>query len=148
MSDRAESVVRDYYDALCEGDPLAPYFLEGDSTVKFGLSEGLFGYADVAAALKDQTESTANWSVESGHLVVDEREAFATFADEVTMAWTDAETGENRRFETRWSGTLVRREPDGRSDDSGGNDGSDTDGDDTVPAWRFAAMHVSTADEL
>ncbi|MDQ2049489.1 DUF3225 domain-containing protein [Natronolimnohabitans sp. A-GB9] len=131
MSDRAESVVHDYYDALREGDPLAPYFLEDESTVKFGISEALFGFEEVSNALQTQTETTAEWAVESGHLVVTERDGVATFADSVTMAWTDTESGDRNRFETRWSGTLVRRTDDERA-----------------PAWQFAVMHVSTADEL
>ena len=149
MSDHAEAVVRDYYDALRNGDPLAPYFLEEESTVKFGISEALFGFESVREALRAQTETTAKWTVESGHLVVDERDAFATFADEVTMAWTDTETGANRRFETRWSGTLVR---DATTDGDDGNGDAEVqandDDDDSAPAWRFATMHVSTADEL
>ena len=145
MSDSAAAVVRDYYEALRSGDPLAPYFLESESAVKFGISEGLFGFESVREALREQTETTANWSVESGRLVVDERGAFATFADEVTMAWTDTETGANRRFETRWSGTLVH-DGDGDRDGTGGD--GDRDANDDAPAWRFATMHVSTADEL
>jgi len=132
MSDRAESVVHDYYDALRNGDPLEPYFLDRESTVKFGISEALFGYEMVSEALQEQTETTAEWSVESGNLVVSEHDGAATFADEVTMVWTDTESGERRRFETRWSGTLLRQD-DARPDD---------------PAWLFAGMHVSTADEL
>ncbi|WP_339102646.1 nuclear transport factor 2 family protein [Haloterrigena salinisoli] len=137
-ADGAAAVVRDYYDALRSGEPLAPYFLEDESTVKFGISESLFGFESVREALREQTATTANWTVESEGLVVSERDAFATFADEVTMTWTDTETGANERFETRWSGTLVRNE-------SGDKEGNGTgDG----PAWRFATMHVSTADEL
>ncbi|NUC70903.1 DUF3225 domain-containing protein [Haloterrigena sp. SYSU A558-1] len=137
-ADGAEAVVRDYYDALRSGDPLEPYFLEDESTVKFGISEALFGSESVREALEEQTATTTDWTVESDHLVVAERDAFATFADEVTMAWTDAETGANRQFETRWSGTLVR---DGRSE-------RDAAGDGAAPQWRFATMHVSTADDL
>ncbi|WP_126661871.1 nuclear transport factor 2 family protein [Haloterrigena salifodinae] len=139
-ADRAEAVVRDYYDALRSGDPLEPYFLEDESTVKFGISEALFGFESVREALEEQTATTADWTVESGHLVVSERDAFATFADEVTMAWTDTENGANRRFETRWSGTLVR---DGSSEQD-----TDAAGAEAEPSWRFATMHVSTADEL
>ncbi|SER79788.1 nuclear transport factor 2 family protein [Natrinema salaciae] len=127
----ADSVVRDYYDALRDGDPLTPYFLEAESTVKFGLSESLFGADDVAAALEEQTETTADWAVESRRLVVDERDAFATFADDVAMAWTNVDGGERYRFDSRWSGTLVERESnEGASD------------------WRFAVMHVSAPHEL
>lgn len=139
MSDTAEAVVEDYYDALRRGEALERYFLEDASTVKFGISEALFGYDAVADALRTQTETTEDWTVESGRLTVAEGGEYATFADEVTMAWTDTEDGTERRFETRWSGTLVRREaPDG---DSSVNR---TDG----PAWLFRTMHVSTADSL
>ena len=137
-ADGAAAVVRDYYDALRNGEPLTPYFLEDESTVKFGISEALFGSESVREALEEQTATTANWTVESGHLVVSERDAFATFADEMTMAWTDTETGAIERFETRWSGTLVR-DGSGDREESGTEDG---------PPWRFATMHVSTADDL
>lgn len=139
MSDTAESVVEDYYDALRRGDPLERYFFEDASTVKFGISEALFGYDAVADALRSQTETTEEWSIESDRLTVAEDGEFATFADEVTMAWTDAEDGTERRFETRWSGALVRREtPDGDSSVDPTDD----------PAWLFRTMHVSTADSL
>ena len=146
MSERPEAVVRDYYDALRTGEALAPYFLADESTVKFGISESLFGFDAVSGALREQTETTAEWTVESHRLTVGDRGGVATFADEVTMAWTNSETGDRHRFETRWSGTLVRRE---ESTDAGGADG---DGDatetETEPDWLFAAMHVSTADEI
>ena len=129
----AEEIVRDYYDALREGDSLAPYFLNDDSTVKFGISESLFGGDDIAVALTEQTESTADWTVQSHSLVVDERDGFATFADEVTMAWTDTASGDRHRFDSRWSGSLVTQKSDG------GSSGSD---------WQFAVMHVSAPHEL
>ncbi|WP_440770309.1 nuclear transport factor 2 family protein [Natronorubrum sp. DTA28] len=134
MSEGPESVVRDYYDALRNGDPLEPYFLADESTVKFGISEALFGYDEVSEALQEQTETTAEWTVESRSLTVTDRDGGATFADEVTMAWTDAENGERRRFETRWSGTLVR--PEEESTRAGEHE------------WQFATMHVSAAGEL
>ncbi|SEW09480.1 nuclear transport factor 2 family protein [Natrinema salifodinae] len=132
----AEAVVRDYYDALRDGDPLPPYFLDNESTVKFGISDSLFGGNKVTAALEEQTETTADWTVESQQLVVDERaeNGFATFADEVTMAWTDVESGDRHRFDSRWSGTLVARSTATTTDDG--------------PAWRFASMHVSASREL
>jgi len=130
MSDNAEAVVRDYYDALRNGDPLAPYFRADDSTVKFGISESLFGGEAVAAALEEQTATTADWTIESRRLVVDRRETVATYADEVTMAWTDTEGGDRHRFDSRWSGTLVPA------------------GDSSVPDWRFALVHVSAPHEL
>ncbi|SEH15939.1 SnoaL-like domain-containing protein [Natronorubrum sediminis] len=133
MSDEPTAVVRDYYEALRTGDPLEAYFEEDKSTVKFGISEALFGYEEVSEALRSQTETTAEWSVESDHLVVTTHTDAATFADEVTMAWTDTESGERRRFETRWSGSLVHH-PSAES--SGG------------PEWLFNTMHVSTADTV
>ncbi|RZH66767.1 nuclear transport factor 2 family protein [Natrinema altunense] len=129
----AEAVVRDYYDALRDGDPLPPYFSDADSTVKFGISESLFGGDDVAAALEAQTETTEKWVVESQGLAVTDRGGFATFADEVTMAWTETATGDRHRFDSRWSGTLVER------------DGAD---DPRANAWQFVAMHVSAPREL
>jgi hypothetical protein len=43
----ARSTVREYYDALRTGDPLAPYFAkehdDDDAFVKFGISERLTG---------------------------------------------------------------------------------------------------------
>ncbi|SFC45592.1 SnoaL-like domain-containing protein [Halobiforma haloterrestris] len=141
MVEAAETVVRDYYEALREGDPLAPYFLEDDSTVKFGIEESLFGYDEVADALRNQTETTTDWTVTSGRLVVEERDSAAWFADEVRMAWTDAESGEEREFESRWSGTLVPSPA--RTDAS-----ADGPADDPAPHWRFATMHVSTPRRL
>ncbi|WP_226480199.1 nuclear transport factor 2 family protein [Natrinema amylolyticum] len=129
----AEAAVRDYYDALRDGDPLTPFFSDAESTVKFGISESLFGGSEVAAALEEQTETTDEWVVESGNLVVTDRDGVATFADEVTMAWTDVTTGERYRFDSRWSGTLVER----TSDD--GSSASD---------WQFVAMHVSAPHDL
>ncbi|WP_226007529.1 nuclear transport factor 2 family protein [Natrinema salinisoli] len=127
-----EAVVRDYYDALRDNEPLAPYFLADESTVKFGISESLFGGDDVAAALAEQRETTAEWHVQSRNLVVTERNGFATVADEVTMAWTDVTTGERHRFDSRWSGTLVEVS----DDDSSASD------------WQFVTMHVSAPHEL
>ncbi|MXV61248.1 DUF3225 domain-containing protein [Natronorubrum sp. JWXQ-INN-674] len=147
MSERAESVVRDYYDALRNGEALEPYFLEDETTVKFGISEGLFGFEQVSEALREQSCTTDEWTIESTNLVVDEHDEYATVADEVTMAWTDTESGERRRFETRWSGTLVRRES-GSVDDSSGEPTESRNTDGERPAWAFHAMHVSTPDEL
>ncbi|WP_254524809.1 hypothetical protein [Natrinema caseinilyticum] len=134
-TERAAAVVREYYDALRDGAPLEPYFLRDESTVKFGISDSLFGGADVATALAEQTETTDNWTIESRHLVVTERNGFATFADEVTMAWTDTDGGDRNRFDSRWSGTLIDRSADA----SGRNGG---------PNWQFAQMHVSAPHEL
>jgi hypothetical protein len=133
QSASAEAVVREYYDALRDGDPLAPYFADDERTVKFGISESLFGGSEIAAALEEQTETTDEWTVESTNLVVDERDGFATVTDEVTMAWTKTTTGERYRFDSRWSATLVERDSD---DDSSASD------------WRFAVMHVSAPHQL
>ncbi|GAB3669040.1 nuclear transport factor 2 family protein [Halopiger thermotolerans] len=145
MSTGAADVVRDYYDALREGDPLEPYFHAADATVKFGISEALFGYDAVADALRTQTETTDEWSVQSRHLTVDERESFATFADEVTMAWTDAESGDRRRFDSRWSGTLV---PAATADIDTDTDAVAGDRHATMPDWLFTSMHVSAPHDL
>jgi hypothetical protein len=130
----AAATVRDYYDALRNGDPLVPYFADCDPTVKFGISERLTGYDAVAAGLRAQTERTAEWTAESHRLRVTERACHAWFSDDVTMAWTDTEVDRRHCFETRWSGTLERRDEDGERDEHGD--------------WRFVGMHVSTADEL
>lgn len=145
---RAAGFVRTYYDALRRGDPLSSYFLESDSTVKFGVGESLFGYDDVSTALREQTRTTDEWVVESDHLVVDERAngAVATFADEVRLEWTDGERDEHRAFDTRWSGTAVRREAGGVDPDSSAA-GADAETHATPP-WAFATMHVSAAREL
>ncbi|WP_436344755.1 nuclear transport factor 2 family protein [Natronorubrum sp. FCH18a] len=136
MSEGPETVVRDYYDALRNGDPLEPFFRADESTVKFGISEALFGYDEVSDALREQTETTAEWSVESQNLVVTDRDEVATFADEVTMAWTDTESGERRRFDTRWSGALVRAAEASEADQTDDHE------------WLFTTMHVSTPDDL
>ena len=94
--------------------------------MKFGVSERLVGAEAIRTRLRRQTETTADWAVTSRALRVTERDRHAWFSDDVSMAWTDAVTGDRRAFETRWSGALERR-----------------DGE-----WRFVGMHVSTADEL
>ncbi|WP_254768974.1 nuclear transport factor 2 family protein [Salinilacihabitans rarus] len=119
----AEEAVRAYYDALRRGEPLAPFFRDDEATVKVGVSESLFGGDDVAAGLREQDRTTEEWSVESDRLTVGRRGDCAWFADEVALAWTDRETGQRWRFDTRWSGTLLR-DPD-------------------EEGWSFASMHVS-----
>ncbi|GAB7020549.1 nuclear transport factor 2 family protein [Halostagnicola sp. A-GB9-2] len=126
-----EETIREYYETLRRGGQLHPYFLEGDSTTKFGVSEAVFGYEDVADALREQAESTAEWTVESENLVVDDRDEYAIFADEVTLAWTDTQSGQRWRFDTRWSGTLERQ-------------GLDAD----QAEWKFRTMHVSAPHQL
>lgn len=126
----AAATVDAYYDALRSGEPLAPFFAR-DATVKFGIGERLYGFDEIDAGLTAQTETTAGWRVESGRLLVTERDDYAWFSDEVVMAWRDRERGIDREFDTRWSGTLERR-PDAAVDPV-----ADT-------PWRFVAMHVST----
>ncbi len=117
----AEATIEAYYDALRNGDPLYPFF-PSDAMVKFGISERLTGYEEIEAGLREQTEATDEWVVESRRLEVTEHEGFAWFADDVRMAWN----GEKRHeHETRWSGTL-RHEED----------------------WKFVSMHVSVPSEL
>jgi hypothetical protein len=142
MDTSAATVVEAYYDALREGESLEPYFVDADSTTKFGISEALFGYGAVADALETQTETTADWTVKSERLAVREYGEYATMADEVVMAWTDTDDGSEKRFETRWSGTLVRR------DAVSAENGRATEAGDDVPVWLFRTMHVSTVDEL
>ncbi|MFB6151685.1 MAG: nuclear transport factor 2 family protein [Haloarculaceae archaeon] len=132
----AASRVRAYYDALRDGDPLYPYFAPDETVVKFGVSETLRGYEEVEAALREQSRTTADWTVESRELRVTERDRHAWFADVVDMGWTNVERGVRQEFETRWSGTLEReRRGRGESDDAPGD-------------WRFVGMHVSTAGDL
>ncbi|MDS0294730.1 nuclear transport factor 2 family protein [Halogeometricum luteum] len=130
----ARATVEDYYEALRRGEPLYPYFAESESVTKFGVGETLVGYDAVAEGLREQTRTTTDWTVESGDLRVVERDDHAAFADDVRMAWTDTEAGEDRSFETRWSGTLERRPTD-----------DDPDADPETDEWVFLGMHVSVA---
>jgi hypothetical protein len=132
----AQSRIRAYYDALRDGDPLYHYFAPDDDVVKFGISEHLDGYEAVEAGLREQSRTTADWTVESTALRVTERDRHAWFADLVELGWTDLECDTRREFDTRWSGTLERerRTPGERDADPGD--------------WRFVGMHVSTAGEL
>jgi hypothetical protein len=125
----AESTVEAYYEALRAGEPLYPFFAREGTTVKFGVGERLTGYDEVREGLGEQTETTEDWIVESDRLVVTERDDHGWFSDDVFMAWTDRERDERREYETRWSGTLERREDDA----------------DLETAWRFVGMHVSCA---
>ncbi|MHC3437543.1 AtzH-like domain-containing protein [Natrialbaceae archaeon A-gly3] len=122
----AEEVIREYYESLRRGEPLYPYFLEDETTVKFGVSEALYGYEAVVDGLLEQTKTTDDWTVESTNLTVDEREGYAVFADEIRLEWTDLEAETRHEFETRWSGTLERHGEE----------------------WRFVSMHVSTPHDL
>jgi len=117
----ARATVDDYYEALERGEPLYPYFAESPSTTKFGIGERLFGYEAVAEALREQTRTTEDWTVESEQLTVTERDQHAWFSDTVTLAWTDTARDERLQFDTRWSGMLERRDEE----------------------WLFVGMHVS-----
>lgn len=126
----AESVVRDYYEALRRGEPLYPYFAETEAVWKGAISTEYAGYDAVAEALREQSRTTEDWSVESHALSVTERDSFATFSDQVEMAWAETETDARHEFETRWSGTLV---PVG--------EGEERD-------WAFEILHVSARREI
>lgn len=128
----AAATVRAYYAALRAGDPLVPFFASEETTVKFGIGERLTGYAEIGEGLTAQTETTAEWRIESDRLVVTERTDHAWFSDDVFMAWRDLETDTRYEFETRWSGTLERR-PDAPWEGRG-----------PATPWRFVGMHVST----
>jgi hypothetical protein len=121
-----EATVRDYYEALRRGEPLYPYFAERDDVVKFGVSERLAGYDAVAEGLREQSRVTEDWTVESERLVAGRRGDAGWFSDDVTLAWTDPRADERHEFDTRWSGTLFRRDDE----------------------WLFAGMHVSVARDL
>ncbi|WP_331233445.1 nuclear transport factor 2 family protein [Natronorarus salvus] len=125
MDRTATETVEAYYDALSSGEPLAPFFADRSDLVKFGISERLEGFSEVERGLREQTETTTDWAVESRNLIASEADGSAWFSDEVRMEWTDTETGERRAFETRWSGTLRLGE-----------------------RWRFVGMHVSVPREL
>ncbi|MFB6307876.1 MAG: nuclear transport factor 2 family protein, partial [Haloarculaceae archaeon] len=135
----ARETVEAYYDALRAGEPLGPFFADGEDVVKVGISERLVGSEAVVAGLREQTGRTRDWAVESTDLRVTEREAHAWFADLVSLGWTDTERRVRYEFETRWSGTLERREK---------NEADDTLEPAADGPWRFVGMHVSTAGEL
>lgn len=130
----ARATVRDYYETLRRGEPLYPYFAEAPDVVKFGIGERLTGYEAVAEGLREQTRTTAAWTVRSERLRITERDRHAWFSDDVFVAWTDTERSIRFEFDTRWSGTLERRTD--RSDDDSGDD-----------RWLFVGMHVSTEDD-
>ncbi|WP_123539169.1 nuclear transport factor 2 family protein [Halosimplex salinum] len=131
--------VREYYGALRAGEPLAPFFAPVDDLVKFGVSERLVGYEAVADGLRDQTETTTDWAVESHDLRVTERERHAWFSDRVSLSWTDTDRRIRFEFETRWSGTLELRDED---------EVADPESDDGAGTWQFVGMHVSAAREI
>jgi len=124
----AESTVQAYYEALRRGEPLDAFFAETPGVWKGAISTNYVGYDAVSEALREQTRTTEDWTVESRALAVHERETFATFTDEVRLAWADSD-GARHEFDTRWSGTLV---PVG----------------DEEREWAFETMHVSAARDL
>lgn len=117
----ATQTVHDYYEALRRGEPLYPYFAERNDVVKFGVSETLSGYDEIAEGLREQSRRTEDWTVKSRRLQVSEEEAFAWFSDTVTLEWTDTVDDEEFSDTTRWSGTLLNQ-----------------DGE-----WVFVGLHVS-----
>lgn len=123
-SDPTETI-RAYYEALRNGDPLAPYFAETTAGRKFGISENLTGHPAIRDGLRQQTEETTEWRIRSHDLSVVDRECHAWFSDIVEMAWTNTESDDQYEFSTRWSGML---EYDAE--------------------WRFVGMHVSAPHEL
>lgn len=130
-----QETVRDYYEALRGGEPLHPFFLESDRTVKFGVGERLTGYEAVAEGLREQTATTGGWEVNSSRLLVGERPGGAWFSDDVSMGWTDEEADVRHEYDTRWSGPMVRltgEELEAETDSGPGR-------------WRFAGMHVSVS---
>jgi hypothetical protein len=125
----ARETIAAYYAALRAGDPLGPFFADTDrSVVKFGISEQLSGTDAIRAGLQEQTETTADWTVDSHALRVTERKGYAWFSDAVRLCWTDTGDGGRHEYDTRWSGTLEA---------TGG-----------AREWQFVGMHVSTADDL
>lgn len=117
----AEDTVREYYEALRRGEPLYPFFADRPDVVKFGIGERLTGYDEIAAGLREQTQTTENWTVESRNLRVGEEERYGWFSDDVRMAWRDGSADREYDFSTRWSGTLTKRSEE----------------------WAFVGMHVS-----
>jgi len=132
----AEDAVLEYYEALRRGEPLYPYFVESPDAHKVAVSTAYDGYEAVAAALREQTRTTTDWVVDSAGPSVVAGDDWASFNDDVSLAWTrtDAPDREDagdgpaaddeavgHEFETRWSGTLVERDD----------------------AWLFLELHVS-----
>ena len=120
----AEARIEEYYDVLEAGDPLGRFFADSDDIVKFGISERLVGGDAVRQGLREQTERTADWDVDSRALRVTDRDCHAWFSDSVVLSWRDIEEETRHSFETRWSGVLEARS-------------------DSKPV--FVGMHVSTA---
>jgi len=130
------TTVTDYYEALRRGEPLYPYFAERDDVVKFGVGERLTGYDAVAEGLREQSRTTGEWTVESHDLLADSAGGVGWFSDDVTLEWTDLRADERYSFETRWSGTLARR------------DVLSEKGEAADEEWLFVGLHVSAPHEL
>jgi hypothetical protein len=133
-TETARAYVEAYYEALSQGEALGPFFADDEALVKFGISEQLRGAEAVAEGLADQTASTRDWHVESHDLQVTERARTAWFTDRVDLAWTAVDPAIRYEFDTRWSGTLERRDDEGTPATSG--------------EWRVVTMHVSTAGDI
>ena len=116
----ARETVLDYYEALRRGEPLAPFFATGPDVVKVGVFSRRTGGDHVADGLREQTQKTTDWTVDSHDLVVRAYDRYAWFTDRIDMAWVDSTEG-RYDFETRWSGVL---EPNNEQ-------------------WQFVEMHVS-----
>lgn len=113
-------LIRSYYTALRQGDPLGPYFAETTASRKFGISEQLTGYPAIREGLREQTAHTTDWQIQSNDLAVVDQGCHAWFSDFVDMAWTNTESSEQYEFATRWSGMLENNSE-----------------------WQFVGMHVS-----
>lgn len=120
-----EDRIRTYYQALIDEEPLEEYFVTDPKPVKFGITESLHGYHEIAEGLREQTRTTSDWDVESHRLQAEEAGDVGWFSDHVTMQWTDEERDERIEWETRWSGTMLRMDED----------------------WLFVRMHVSAVPE-
>lgn len=120
-----EQTLESYYDSLRDGAPLEPYFSREIHPVKFGISEELDGYEDIAKGLRAQTRTTTDWEITSHNLQTDSKEGIGWFSDLVAMQWRNIEEDRMIRWNTRWSGTLLE-------EDSG---------------WTFVRMHVSAAED-
>lgn len=121
-----EAFVEQYYESLRDEEPLESYFAEERTPVKFGVTEALHGCDSIADGLQEQTRTTTNWTIDSHRLETDAVDDAGWFSDHVTMAWHKTDSDESVSWETRWSGTLVRRDA----------------------SWAFVRMHVSaTADQ-
>lgn len=130
-----ERFVETYYDALRDGEPLAPFFADRADVVKVGISERLVGADSVANGLASQTARTTAWAIESRDLQATTDDDHGWFADDVLVAWTDTERSVRYEFDSRWSGTVARL---------GDRDAAD----ERFDGWRFVGMHVSVPRSL